>query len=212
MSLASAPILVRPPDARALYVLAHGAGAGMRHRFLQEMADALAAQAIATFRFEFPYATAGRKRPDPPALLEATVRGAVAAAQEAARGLPILAGGKSMGGRMTTQAEARDPIDGVRGVVLLGFPLHAAGAPSSARGEHLVRVGVPALFLQGTRDKLADLALLRPLLPPSAELRVIDGADHGFHVPKSSGKSDADVVRELAAEIAAFAARIGGGG
>ena len=188
----SQPILLRPPRARALYVLAHGAGAGMRHRFLESLSAALAAERVATYRFEFPYMRSGSKRPDPPAVLEACVRGAVAAAREAAPGLPLFAGGKSMGGRMTTQAQARDPLPGVRGLILVGFPLHPAGAPATQRGEHLAQLRVPSLFLQGTRDKLCDLALLRPLLPRGAALHVVDGADHGFHMHRGRRTSAAE--------------------
>jgi len=197
-------LLLRPEGARLLYVLAHGAGAGMRHAWLQRMAEALAGEGVATFRYQFPYTQAGRKRIDPPAVLHGAVRAAVEAAREAAPDLPLIAGGKSMGGRMTTQAQAEAPLPGVRGIVLLGFPLHAAGAPSVKRAEHLDRVQVPLLFLQGTRDDLADMALLRPIVEqlPRAHLRIIDGADHSFHVLKRSGRTDAEVLRELASALA----------
>jgi hypothetical protein len=204
-------VLLRPPDARWLYLLAHGAGAGMRHAFLEELAARLATRGVATLRYQFPYVEAGRKRPDPPSLLERTVRAAAAEAARRAPDLPLLAGGKSMGGRMTSQAQAARPLPGVRGLVFVGFPLHPAGEPSTARGEHLARVALPMLFLQGTRDELAHLDLLEPLLGPlgpRAELLVIDGADHSFKVPVRSGRGSGDVLGELAAAIADFAARI----
>jgi len=196
-------LFLRPAGARLLYVLAHGAGAGMRHVFLQRMAEALAEEGVATFRYEFPYMQGGRKRPDPPAVLHETVRAAVVAAREVAPDLPLIAGGKSFGGRMTTQAQADAPLPGVRGIALLGFPLHPAGAPSVKRAEHLPRLTVPLLFLQGTRDELADLALLRPVVEglPRARLHVVEGADHSFHVLKRGGRTDAEVLRELARAV-----------
>ena len=199
-------LLLRPPGARALYVLAHGAGADMRHRFLQAVAEALAEERVATFRYQFPYAQARRRRPDPPQVLHQTVRAAIEAGHAAAPDLPLVAGGKSMGGRMTTQAQAELPIARVRGIALLGFPLHPAGAPSVKRAEHLAGVDVPLLFLQGTRDELADLSLLQPIVARLllAELCIIDGADHSFHVLRRSGRTDADVLRELARSIAAW--------
>ena len=200
-------ILKRPPNARALYLFAHGAGAGMRHAFMETMSDSLAAHGIATARYEFPYMARGDKRPDPPALLGQCVR--EAAAEAAREGLPLFAGGKSMGGRMTSRAQAEGALPGVRGLVFLGFPLHPAGAPSVARAEHLGRVHVPMLFVQGTRDKLAPLELLEPIVrrQPGAELHVIDGADHSFHVLKRSGRTDAQVREEIAARVAAFVHR-----
>jgi uncharacterized protein len=197
-------LLLRPEGARLLYVLAHGAGAGMRHAWLQRMAEALAGEGVATFRYQFPYMQAGRRRIDPQEVLHAAVRAAVAAAQDAAPELPVIAGGKSFGGRMTTQTQAEAPLPGVRGIALLGFPLHPAGAPSVKRAEHLPRVAIPLLFLQGTRDELADLSLLRPIVEqlPRAHLRIIDGADHSFHVPKRSGRTDPDVLCELARAVA----------
>ncbi len=197
-------LFLRPADARFLYVLAHGAGVGMRHPFLEEMAEALAEEGVASFRYEFPYMQDGRKRPDPPAVLHQTVRAAVLATREAAPELSLIAGGKSFGGRMTTQAQADAPLPGVRGIALLGFPLHPAGAPSVKRADHLARVEVPLLFLQGTRDDLADLALLRPVVErlPRARLHIVEGADHSFHVLKRSGRTDAEVLRELARAVA----------
>ena len=203
-------LLLRPERARLLYVLAHGAGAGMRHVFLQRIAEALAELAVATFRFQFPYTQAGRRRPDDAAVLRGAVRAAVNAAHDAAPDLPMIAGGKSMGGRMTTQAQAEAPLPGVRGIALLGFPLHPARRPATSRAEHLAQVDVPQLYLQGTRDELARLSLLRPILStlPRAELRVIEGADHSFHVLRRSGRSDAEVIAELAAAVAEWGARL----
>jgi predicted alpha/beta-hydrolase family hydrolase len=199
--------LVRPADARFLYVLAHGAGAGMRHPFLEAVAEHLAARRVATFRFQFPYMQAGRKRPDAPAVLERTVRAAIAAAVDAAPDLPLVAGGKSMGGRITSQAQARDPLPGVRGIVFLGFPLHAAGRPDRKRAAHLADVAVPMLFVQGTRDRLADLALVREVtgeLGAGATLHVVDGGDHSFKVLKRSGRTEAAVLAEIADTTAAW--------
>jgi hypothetical protein len=193
-------LLMRPARAERLYVLAHGAGAPMRHPFLAAVAHRLAARRIATFRYNFPYLESGGRRPDPPRVLEATVRSAVVKANEVAGDLPFLAGGKSMGGRITSQAAAQAPLPNVRGLMFLGFPLHPAGKPATARGDHLASVTVPMLFLQGTRDALADLDLLREVLRPhrSATLHVVQGADHSFHVLKRSGRTDEQVLDELA--------------
>ena len=198
-------LLVRPPDAWALYVLAHGAGAGMRHRFMEEVATALAGQGIATLRYQFPYVEAGSRRPDPPAVLEATVRAAVSTARETAAGLRLIAGGKSMGGRMTSNAMARAPLEGVSGLVFLGFPLHPAKQPAVTRAEHLDVVASPMLFLQGTRDDLADLGLITSVcgrLGQRARLHVVEGADHSFAVLKRSGRTGKEVMEELVASIA----------
>jgi len=198
-------LLLVPERPSAFCVLAHGAGAGMRHAFMEAIARRLAERGIATLRYQFPYTEGGRRRIDPEPVLHATVRAAVAAGREAAGGLPLLAGGKSMGGRMTSRAAAQAPLEGVRGLVFVGFPLHPAGHPGVSRAEHLARVTVPLLFLQGTRDALADLGLLLPVLErlgPSATLRVIEGADHMFHVLKRSGRSDAQVLDELALAVA----------
>ena len=197
-------LLLRPASARLLYVLAHGAGAGMRHSWLQQMAEALSEQGVATFRYQLPYMQAGRRRVDPPAVVHTAVRAAVAAAHEFEPDLPLVAGGKSFGGRMTTQAQAEAPLPLVRGIALLGFPLHPARMPSEVRADHLPRIQLPLLFLQGTRDELARLSLLRPIVEklPRAHLRVIEGADHSFHVLKRSGRTDADVLRELALALA----------
>ena len=198
-------LVLTPARPQAWYVFAHGAGAGMRHRFMEALAHRLAARGVATLRYQFPYAEQGGRRPDPEPLLLATVRAAVAAGREAAGGLPLLAGGKSMGGRMTSRAAAAAPLEGVRGLVFVGFPLHPAGQPGVARAEHLARVTVPMLFLQGTRDTLANLELLSPIvgqLGGRATLRVIEHADHGFHVLKRSGRGDEQVLHELAAAVA----------
>jgi uncharacterized protein len=204
-------LLLRPAAARWLLVFGHGAGAGMRHPFMAEMSRALAEVRIATLRYQFPYLEAGRRRPDPRATLLATVRAAIAAGGAAAPDLPLLAGGKSMGGRMTSLAAAEAPLAAVRGLVFFGFPLHPAGRPSGERGEHLARVELPLLLLQGERDRLAELALLRPLcaaLGARATLQIVPDADHGFHVPKRAGRSDAQVIAGLADRVAGWAAGI----
>ena len=200
-------ILLRPERAFCLYVLAHGAGAGMRHPFLEALAGALAGEGVATLRYEFPYMEGHRRRIDPPPLLHARVREAVRAA--AGQGLPLFAGGKSMGGRMTSQAQAVEPLPSVLGLAFVGFPLHPAGKPGTGRAAHLREVGIPMLLLQGTRDELADLELLRPIVEglPRATLHVLDDADHSFHVRRKSGRTDADVVAELAQVFARWAQR-----
>ena len=206
-------LLLRPEAARWLLALGHGAGVGMRHRFMAALSAALAGVGVATLRYQFPYMEAGARRPDGRATLLATVRAAIAAAAQAAPDLPLLAGGKSMGGRMTSLAAAEAPLAGVHGLVFFGFPLHPAGQPASERGAHLARVELPLLFLQGERDRLADLELMRPLcaaLGARARLETVPDADHGFHVPKRSGRSDADVIARLAASVARFAADIAG--
>jgi predicted alpha/beta-hydrolase family hydrolase len=202
-------ILIRPADARWLLVLGHGAGAGMRHPFMSALSRELAAEKIATFRYQFPYMENRWKAPDRPPTLTATVAAAVQAAHAAAPELPLLAGGKSMGGRMTSTAASENLIPSVRGLVFFGFPLHPPKQPAAKRGDHLLEVTQPMLFLQGTRDDLADLKLLKPIckkLGKLATLHNIDGADHSFHVLKSSGKSDAEVLRELAHTTAEWAA------
>lgn len=204
-------LLLRPPKAETMLVLAHGAGAGMRHPFLEALAQELAAVHVATLRYQFPYMEHRRRIPDVPAVLVATVRAAVRTATEQASDLPLLAGGNSMGGRMTSQAAAQEPLDNVRGLVFVGFPLHPPARPGTERAEHLARVNVPMLFLQGTRDQFAHLDLLRPMcskLGPRASLHVVEGADHSFHVPKSSGISDAEVITSLAQTIASWAKSI----
>jgi predicted alpha/beta-hydrolase family hydrolase len=204
-------LYLRPDDAWAIYVLAHGAGAGMRHSFMERIAVALGDRGIATLRYQFPYIEAGSRRPDPPGVLEATVRGAVAKARELAPDLPLVAGGKSMGGRMTSNAAARQPLEGVRGLVFLGFPLHPPKQPATARAEHLDRVATPMLFLQGTRDDLADLGLLTGVcrrLGERATLHVVEGADHAFAVLKRSGRTGDEVLAELADRTADWGRRV----
>ena len=205
-------ILIRPKNARWLLALAHGAGAGMTHPFLEHLTNELSSVAIATFRYQFPYMEQRRRVPDPPTILTATVAAAVQTARKAAPDLPLLAGGKSMGGRMTSQAAAQNLLDGVRGLVFFGFPLHPPNHPGIKRADHLPRVAIPMLFLQGTRDTFADMKLLRPLcakLSDRATLHIIESADHSFHVLKSSKRTDADVLRELAEATASWAETIG---
>src|SRR6266852_6663446 len=200
-------LLSRPAKARRLLVLAHGAGAGMGHPFMEKLAGELASVGVATLRYQFPYVEERRRVPDAPAVLTATVVAAVRTAANAALGLPLLAGGKSMGGRMTSQAAAEHPLDGVRGLVFFGFPLHPPGRPGTKRADHLAKVTAPMLFLQGTRDTFADLALLRPVcakLGTRATLHVIETADHSFHVLKKSGTSDAEVLQELAETVVSW--------
>lgn len=200
-----------PPRAESCYVLAHGAGAGMAHPFLAAVAAELAERGVATLRYQFPYMEAGGKRPDPPKLAHATVRAAVAEAGRLLPKLTLIAGGKSFGGRMTSQAQAASPLPGVRGLAFLGFPLHAAGKPSADRGAHLFDVKIPMLFLQGTRDALADLAHLQPLIAQigkRATLKLFDDADHSFHVPARTGKKDPEVRHEMLDTLSAWIERI----
>ena len=204
-------ILVQPASAKFLLVLAHGAGAGMTHPFMGRIADELANVGIATLRYQFPYMQQRRRVPDSPEVLAATVASAVRAASEAATGLPLLAGGKSMGGRMSSHAAAQGLLGAVRGLVFFGFPLHPPKRPSTKRADHLAKVEVPMLFLQGTRDDLADLTLLRPItdkLGRLATLHIIDGADHSFHVLKKLGKTDAEILQELAQTTAKWADKL----
>lgn len=200
-------LLLAPPDARACYVLAHGAGAGMTHPFMGAVAQGLADRGMATLRYQFPYMERGSRRPDTPRIAHATVRAACAEAAQRLPGMPLFAGGKSFGGRMTSQAQAASPLPGVRGLVFLGFPLHPAGKPSDERVAHLAEVDVPMLFLQGSRDELASLDLLRPMiqqLGARATLHVFDDADHSFHVPARSGRRDAQVLDEVLDTLAAW--------
>jgi len=206
-------LLVGPSKPSALYVLAHGAGAGMRHAFMETMATRLAARGIATLRYQFPYVENGSRRIDPEPLLLDTVRAAVAMGREEAGGVTLLAGGKSMGGRMTSRAAAASPLAGVAGIAFLGFPLHPAGQPGISRAEHLAKVSVPLLFLQGTRDTLAELPLLRPVvdkLGARATLHIVEHADHMFHVLKKSGRTDEQVLDELADTVASWSGKLGG--
>ncbi len=201
-------VVVRPEKAKWMLVLGHGAGAGMWHPFMEAVAGELAQAGIATLRYQFPYMEGRRGAPDRPAVLMATVAAAVRAAEKAAPDLELLAGGKSMGGRMTSQAAAEGLLPGVRGLVFFGFPLHPPKRPGTKRAEHLAKVNVPMLFLQGTRDDLADLKLLKPIckkLEKRAALHVIETADHSFHVLKKSRRSDAKVLRELAEKTAEWA-------
>lgn len=187
-----------------MYVFAHGAGAGMHHPFMTRAAQALSARGIASHRFDFPYMKAGKSRPDSPAVAEAAVREAVEQAARAAPGLPLFAGGKSFGGRMTSQAQAKSPLPGVRGLVFFGFPLHPPGRPGVERAEHLDQVEIPMLFLQGTRDEFATLGLLQVVvarLGARATLHLIEEGDHSFKVPKRTGKTEQDVMEELATTI-----------
>jgi hypothetical protein len=198
-------ILTRPADAWALYVFAHGAGAGMRHPFMEAMAEALDGEGIATLRYEFPYMEERRRPIDPPAALHQCIREAVLSA--GAEGLPLFAGGKSMGGRMTSQAQALLPLPGVRGLVFIGFPLHPAKKPATKRADHLREVQVPMLFLQGTRDELCDRSLLEPIVRglPRATLHLLEGADHAFHALRKTGRTDAGTRTEMARTIAEWA-------
>ena len=199
-------LLLRPEPARACYVLAHGAGAGMTHKSMETVAMGLAERGIATLRYQFPYMEKGSKRPDPPPVAHATVRAAVAEAARRCAGLPLIAGGRSFGGRMTSQAQAIAPLPGVQGLAFLGFPLHPAGKPSTDRAKHLAEIRVPMLFLQGTRDALAEPQLLEPVvkgLGPTAKLHLVKEADHSFHVLVRSGRNDHEVMAEV---LDAFAA------
>ncbi|OGU77728.1 MAG: alpha/beta hydrolase [Ignavibacteria bacterium RBG_16_34_14] len=200
-------ILILPKNPKFLFVFAHGAGAGMKHYFMEKVSSYLADEGIATLRYNFPYTEKNKKSPDPAPILMETVRSAVKAALKTAGDIPILAGGKSMGGRMTSLAASdqnKTGMEKVKGIVFFGFPLHAPGKPSNERAEHLIKVNVPMLFLQGTRDKLADLELLKPVikkLGDKATLYIIEGADHSFHLPKSLGGNDEEVLKELAKKV-----------
>jgi len=200
-----------PDAARAAYVVAHGAGAGMAHPFMTAVADGLAERGIATLRYQFLYMERGSKRPDPPRVAHAAVRATVAEMATLAPQLPLVAGGKSFGGRMTSQAQALEPLSGVRGLAFLGFPLHPAGKPSTERAAHLAGVDVPMLFMQGTRDALADPDLLRPIvdeLGPRATLLLVPDADHSFHVPARTGKTDAEVREEMLDALTSWIERV----
>jgi len=193
-------LLLVPDSPRACYVFAHGAGAGMTHAFMETFSKGLCERGVATLRYQFPYMEKGSKRPDPPAVAQATVRAAVAKAAENFPGLGLIAGGKSFGGRMTSQAQAAAPLPGVRGLAFVGFPLHPAGKPSIERAEHLAKIDIPMLFLQGTRDTLAEAALIEAVvqrLGATAKLQLVDGADHSFHVLARSGRNDREVLNEI---------------
>jgi predicted alpha/beta-hydrolase family hydrolase len=194
-----------PADAKACLVLAHGAGAGMTHRSMVAITDDLCGRGVATLRYQFPYMEAGRKRVDSPPIAHAAVRAAVAAARDLAGDLPLFAGGKSFGGRMTSQAQAAAPLEAVRGLVFLAFPLHPAGKPSVERAAHLAKVALPMLFVQGSKDALAELDLLKDTvaaLGARATLQLIPDADHTFHVPAKSGRKDAEVLAEALDAVA----------
>ena len=200
-------LLILPPQARACFVFAHGAGAGMTHPFMEAVATGLAERGVATLRYQFPYMEKASKRPDPPGIAQAAVRAAVAEAGRHCVNLRLIAGGKSFGGRMTSQAQAAAPLAGVRGLAFLGFPLHPAGKPSSDRAKHLADVRIPMLFMQGTRDNLAEVSLLEPVvksLGPSASLHRVEGADHSFHVPARSGRNDREVMDEILDTLAGW--------
>lgn len=200
-------ILMRPDNARACYVLAHGAGAGMRHASMDKIAEGLADRGVATFRFNFPYMENKQGRPDQPAVAHATIRAAVEEAARLCPGLMLVAGGKSFGGRMTSQAQAKTPLLGVKGLAFLGFPLHADKKPSTERAEHLTQVEIPMLFLQGTRDGLADLGLLKPVvaaLGAKATLHEIEGGDHSFAVLKKSGRTNKEAFAEVLDTLTAW--------
>jgi uncharacterized protein len=202
----------RPATARAVLVLAHGAGAGMEHPSMQAVAAGLAERGIATLRYQFPYMERKSRRPDPPPLCHATVRAAVAEATRLAPDLPLIAGGRSFGGRMTSQAQAEVPLARIRGLVFLAFPLHPAGRPGTERGVHLQEVDIPMLFIQGTRDELADLSLLRPLverLGARATLHLLEDADHSFHVPARSGRKDSDLRDDALDAMCTWLDRLG---
>ncbi|WP_375411650.1 alpha/beta family hydrolase [uncultured Bradyrhizobium sp.] len=203
-------LLLRPYNARACFVFAHGAGAGMSHPFMETIAAGLGERGIATLRYQFPYMEHGSKRPDAAPIAHAAVRAASAEAARRCPGLPLIAGGKSFGGRMTSQAQAIAPLAGVSGLAFLGFPLHPAGKPSVARAAHLTEIKIPMLFMQGVRDDLAELALLKPVVEDLgclASLHLVQEADHSFHVLKRSGRTDAEAASEV---LDALSAWVGG--
>ncbi|MBR0850743.1 alpha/beta hydrolase [Bradyrhizobium diazoefficiens] len=200
-------ILMQPDKPRACYVLAHGAGADMRHAFMAKAATGLAERGVATLRFNFPYMENKQRRPDPPAVAHASIRAAVEEAARLCPGVTLVAGGKSFGGRMTSQAQSKTPLPGVKGLAFLGFPLHADKKPSSERAEHLAGIAIPMLFLQGTRDGLADLGHLKPViaaLGAKARLHEVEGGDHSFAVLKKSGRSNEDALTEVLDTLAAW--------
>jgi hypothetical protein len=204
-------LLLSPAKAKQMLVLAHGAGAGMNHPFMEKLAEELAGVGVATLRYRFPYMQEHRRVPDAPGVLTATVAAAVRTAADLAPQLPLFAGGKSMGGRMTSQAAAQGQLEAVKGLVFFGFPLHPPGNPGTKRAEHLAKVKTPMLFLQGTRDTFADLKLLRPVcaqLGARATLHIIETADHSFHVLKSSQRSDSEVLQELAETTVSWAEKL----
>jgi uncharacterized protein len=200
-------LLLLPPEARACFVFAHGAGAGMAHRFMEATASGLGERGVATLRYQFPYMEQGSRRPDAPGVAHAAVRAAVAEASRRCPGLPLFAGGKSFGGRMTSQAQATAPLPHISGLIFLGFPLHPLGKPSADRAKHLSSVHIPMRFVQGSRDKLAELRLLEPVvngLAAPASLQVIEQADHSFHVPARSGRTDGEVLAGILDGLSAW--------
>ena len=201
-------LLLSPDAPRACFVFAHGAGAGMTHSFMEAFANGLGERGIASLRYHFPYMEKGSRRPDPPVIAQAAVRAAVEQAGRSCPGLPLIAGGKSFGGRMTSQAQAAAPLPGVRGLAFIGFPLHPAGKPSTDRAKHLSDVHIPMLFLQGSRDSLAEVALIEPVikrLGSLATLHLVEGADHSFHVLARSGRNDREVLNEILDAFAEWA-------
>jgi uncharacterized protein len=204
-------LLLGPDAPRACFVFAHGAGAGMTHSFMEAFASGACERGIASLRYQFPYMEKGSKRPDPPAIAQAAVRAAAAKAAQIFPGLALIAGGKSFGGRMTSQAQAAAPLPGVRGLAFVGFPLHPAGKPSTDRAGHLAKIDIPLLFLQGSRDSLAEVALIEPVvqrLGSAARLHLVDGADHSFHVLARSGRNDREVMDEIVDAFANWARAI----
>jgi predicted alpha/beta-hydrolase family hydrolase len=204
-------LITTPAEPQACYVFAHGAGAPMTHPFMEQVAQGLAERGVATLRYQFAYMEHGSKRPDPPGVAHAVVRAAVAQGSQLAPGVPMFAGGKSFGGRMTSQAQALSPMGDVRGLVFFGFPLHPAGKPSDERGKHLFDVTIPMLFLQGTRDALAEERLIKPLvknLGDRATLELLPDADHSFHVPARSGRTDKDIMSIALGAFATWSAAI----
>jgi predicted alpha/beta-hydrolase family hydrolase len=204
-------ILMKPRKAIACFVFAHGAGAGMTHPFMEQIAAGLYERGIATLRFQFPYMEKGSKRPDTPAVAHAAVRAAVAEGRKRCHGIPPVAGGKSFGGRMTSQAQAELPLVGVHALAFLGFPLHPSGKPSATRAEHLSKIKIPMLFIQGTRDKLAESSILAPVVKKlgrkATQLQVLE-ADHAFHVPARSSRNDRDVMTEICNGLSSWIARV----
>jgi predicted alpha/beta-hydrolase family hydrolase len=204
-------IIILPEEPKFLLLFAHGAGAGMKHPFMEKVSGYLADEGIGTLRYNFPYTEKQKKGPDPAPILMQTIRSAVSAAKKYGRDIPLLAGGKSMGGRMTSMAASKESLDDAKGIVFFGFPLHAPGRPSNERAEHLFSVNVPMLFLQGTRDKLADLKLLKPVvkkLKDKAMLHIIEGGDHSFHLLKSAGRDDEEVFKEIAKKVGEWGLRV----
>jgi hypothetical protein len=200
-------LFLRPADAKAIYLFAHGAGAGMTHKAMESNAQGLAERGIATLRYQFPYMEKGSRRPDPPKVAHAAVRAAAAEASRIAPDLSLFAGGRSFGGRMTSQAQAKDPLPRVRGLAFLGFPLHPAGKPAIDRADHLADIRIPMLFVSGDRDALAELDLLKGVvagLGERATLRLVAYADHSFKVAAKSGRTSAAAEAEALDALAGW--------